>query len=219
MVKRIGRVAQETGAEFVLVAGDLFDSRSADKATVSAACSAIGQIGVPVVVSPGNHDHGGPGSVWEQEFFLREQTALAPNMLVVLTPAPIEVGSAVVFPCPLMHRSMVGDPTEWLRSADAYTAVVADKPRIVLAHGSTKAFAGIWSDEDGDSPGAGVIDLAQLPFDQVDYVALGDWHGTKQVDACAWYAGTPELDRFPRGAGQDPGNVLVVDVERGQLLA
>ncbi|NLE11520.1 MAG: DNA repair exonuclease, partial [Actinobacteria bacterium] len=75
-VKRIGRVVQATGAEFVLVAGDLFDSRSADKATVSAACSAIGQIGVPVVVIPGNHDHGGPGCVWEQEFFLREQAAL-----------------------------------------------------------------------------------------------------------------------------------------------
>ena len=40
-IKRIGRVAQESGAEFVLVAGDLFDSPSADRGTVSAACSAI----------------------------------------------------------------------------------------------------------------------------------------------------------------------------------
>ena len=43
-IKRIGGVAQEHDAAFVLVAGDLFDSPSADKATVSAACSAIGQI-------------------------------------------------------------------------------------------------------------------------------------------------------------------------------
>jgi len=42
-VKRIGRVAQESGAAFVLVANDLFDSPNADRATVFAACSAIGQ--------------------------------------------------------------------------------------------------------------------------------------------------------------------------------
>ena len=41
-IKRIGRVAQENRAEFVLVAGDLFDSPSADRGTVSAACSGIG---------------------------------------------------------------------------------------------------------------------------------------------------------------------------------
>lgn len=79
VIKRIGQVAGEYEAEFVLVAGDLFDSRSADRTTVSAACGAMGQIGVPVFIIPGNHDHGGPGSVWQQEFFLREQAALAPN--------------------------------------------------------------------------------------------------------------------------------------------
>jgi DNA repair exonuclease SbcCD nuclease subunit len=67
VIKRIGLVAKDIGADFVLVAGDLFDSPSADKATVSAACSAIGQMELPIIVIPGNHDHGGPGSLWEQE--------------------------------------------------------------------------------------------------------------------------------------------------------
>ncbi|MGI5939296.1 MAG: metallophosphoesterase family protein [Thermoleophilia bacterium] len=215
-IKRIARVVQDTEAEAVLVAGDLFDSRSADKATVSAACSAIGQVGVPVAVIPGNHDHGGPGSVWEQEFFLREQAALAPNLVVLLRAEPVVVGSAVVLPCPLLHRSLVEDPTSWLRSFEGYSDILAGRPRIVLAHGSTQVFAGTWPHEDEDSPAAGVIDLDRLPADEIDYVALGDWHGTKQVNACAWYAGTPEADRFPKGADQDPGNVLVVDVERGR---
>jgi hypothetical protein len=51
----------------------------------------------------------------------------------------------------------------------------------------------------------------------VDYVALGDWHGTKQVGSVAWYRGTPEIDRFPKGEGNDPGNVLVVEAGRGML--
>ncbi len=68
------------------MAGDLFDSASVDKATVAATCSAIGQIDLPVLVIPGNHDHGGPGSVWEQAFFVREQAALAPNLPYCVKP-------------------------------------------------------------------------------------------------------------------------------------
>ena len=42
-----------------------------------------------------------------------------------------------------------------------------------------------------------------------DYLALGDWHGCKQINARTWYSGTPEPDRFrDNGAGQ----ALVVDI-------
>jgi DNA repair exonuclease SbcCD nuclease subunit len=208
-------VAREAAADFVLVAGDLFDSSSADKATVSAACGAIGQIGLPVLVIPGNHDHGGPGSVWEQEFFLRERAALAPNMMVLTEAVPLEIESAVILPCPLMRRTVVGDPTEWLRPPDVYAALPPDKARVVLAHGSTQAFGGEWDDEGEAGTATNLIDLGRIPDEAVDYVALGDWHGTKQVAAKAWYAGTPEPDRFPKGGDHDAGNVLVVEVERG----
>jgi DNA repair exonuclease SbcCD nuclease subunit len=77
-IQRIGKVVDEYRAEFVLVAGDLFDSASVTKATVSMACSAIGRLGVPVLAIPGNHDHGGPGSIWQQVFFQRECASLAP---------------------------------------------------------------------------------------------------------------------------------------------
>jgi hypothetical protein len=47
-------------------------------------------------------------------------------------------------------------------------------------------------------------------------VALGDWHGAKQVGEKAWYSGTPELDRFIKGDDHNPGNVLVVEAGRGE---
>ncbi|MEI6656742.1 MAG: DNA repair exonuclease, partial [Verrucomicrobiota bacterium] len=50
----------------------------------------------------------------------------------------------------------------------------------------------------------------------IDYIALGDWHGTKQVGPRAWYGGTPEIDRFPKGEGNDPGNILKVTLSSGQ---
>jgi hypothetical protein len=47
-------------------------------------------------------------------------------------------------------------------------------------------------------------------------VALGDWHGTKQVHPKAWYSGTHEADRFSRGEEYQTGNVLLVEVNRAQ---
>jgi DNA repair exonuclease SbcCD nuclease subunit len=202
-------------AAFVLVAGDLFDSPHVTKSTVSAACAAIGSLKVPVLVIPGNHDHGGPGSIWEQEFFLREQQQLAPNLRVLLEPKPLILENAIVFPAPLLRRHEPGDPTSWMRTALLDAAWPADLPRIVLAHGTIQGFGSQQDDEDGAPPAANWIDLTSLPCDEVDYIALGDWHGTKQVAPKAWYCGTPEMDRFPKGGTNDPGNVLQVTIRRG----
>ena len=215
VLQRIAEKAREFQAEFVVVAGDLFDSPSATRATVSAACSAIGALGIPVFAIPGNHDHGGPGSLWEQEFFQREREQLAPNLSVLLKPEPVELPNAVLFPCPLLRRREAADPTAWLRAMEHLGASYHDKPRIVLAHGSVEGFGALPDDEEADSGLANYIDLTRLDQAQCDYLALGDWHGTKQVSGKAWYAGTPELDRFVKGEQHDPGNVLAVEAERG----
>jgi DNA repair exonuclease SbcCD nuclease subunit len=208
---RIGETARAHGAEFIVVAGDLFDSPSATKSTVSAACSAIGAMGLPVYVIPGNHDHGGPGSLWEQPFYQREQASLAPNLHLLLAPEPVELDSAILLPCPLLRRHEATDTTAWLRAFESESV----KPRVVLAHGSVQSFGSAADDEEGDGVLVNQIDLSRLEAARFDYIALGDWHGTKQVAAKAWYAGTPELDRFPRGEGYASGQVLIVEAAQG----
>ena len=214
-VQRLAGLVKECGATFVLVAGDVFDSPQATKATVSAACAAIGSIGVPVLMIPGNHDHGGAGSIWEQEFFKRERQQLAPNLQLLTCPEPLVLDCAVLFPAPLQRRHEPGDPTAWIRTALDDPALPVGLPRIVLAHGSIQGFGSMQADEDEVPAAANWIDLSRLPADGIDYIALGDWHGTKQVGPKAWYSGTPEIDRFPKGGGNDPGNVLRVTVSRG----
>ena len=172
---------------------------------------------MPVIVIPGNHDHAGPGAVWDQEFFERERRALAPNLRVLLEPGAVELDSAVLLACPLAARSSWDDPTRWVRDGTALAGLPPYKPRIVIAHGSVQAFRGVADDEEDSALGeGGVIDLEALPAGQIDYVALGDWHGTMQVRPWAWYAGTPEPDRFPRGSDYDTGNILLVEVQRGE---
>ena len=214
-IRRLGALATDSQATFILVAGDLFESAQATKATVSAACAAIGSLKIPVLVIPGNHDHGGPGSIWEQEFFKREQQQLAPNLRVLLTPEPVLLETAIIFPAPLLRRHETSDPTAWIRTTLENVSLPADLPRIVLAHGTIQGFGSVQQDDEGESTVANWIDLSRLPSDDIDYIALGDWHGTKQVGPKAWYSGTPEIDRFPKGEGNDPGNVLKITATRG----
>lgn len=216
VLKRISHLVKEHRASFVLVAGDLFDTNSPDKSTVAAACSAIGQMEVPVIVIPGNHDHAGAGSIWEQEFFQREQSALAPNLHIILDSKALELDDAVIYPCPLQRRSEVIDPTAWLRESEVLQAGAANKPRIVMAHGSTQAFTSVDDDDETMGMTSNRINIDRLPIGEIDYIALGDWHGTKQVGTKAWYSGTPEIDHFPKGEDNQPGQTLLVKTQRGE---
>jgi len=214
VVDRIHALVEAHSARFVLLAGDTFDSPSPSKSTVSAGCAAIGRLNVPVFLIPGNHDHGGPLGLWDQPFFTREREQLAPNLHILLSPEPVEIDDAILFPCPLLRRHESSDLTAWLRPGQLDLDQLRDKPRIVIAHGSVQGFGLDNDDEDGGGA-PNQIDLSRLEDSAHDYIALGDWHGTKQVGPKAWYAGTPELDRFPKGADYGGGHTLVVSASRG----
>ena len=212
-IERIAAVARDRQASFIVVAGDIFDSHRPPDQLISKALGRIGQIGLPVYMIPGNHDYGGPGSLWESDHFRQENRDLAPNLTVLLDAEPVEREDAVLLPCPLVQRQQLDDPTDWIGSLDF--SAFDDRPRIVLAHGSTVNFQGEADDEDEPTQ-PNFIDLDRLAerLDEIDYIALGDWHGFQQAGDKAWYAGSHETDRFPK-AGQLPGQVACVRVSRG----
>ena len=209
VIQRMALFVQRQQLDFVLVAGDLFDSPAPARSEVAQALSAIGQIPAPVLVIPGNHDHGGPGSLWHQGWFQELSADVAPNLQILLERQPVSLCGAVVLPCPLMRQTAVEDPLSWLTQLN--TSELPDGPRIVLAHGSVQSFAALDSQEASSNQ----LSLEQLPQGLCDYIALGDWHGLKQVSANAWYCGCPEQDRFPRTADYASSQVLLVELERG----
>jgi hypothetical protein len=142
---------------------------------------------------------------------------VAPNFRILLERQPIECDDAVILPCPLLRRHEPDDPTTWLRRWQPGSG--DERPRIVIAHGSTRSFGGatLGNSVDGEEAGqANAIDLGRLPLDQLDYIALGDWHGFLKVGEKAWYSGAHEIDRFPK-TDQRPGHVAAVTVTRGGM--
>ena len=54
---RLAKLAKDEGVDLVLLPGDLFDGARAYPETVWALAQALGDMGVPVFIAPGNHDY------------------------------------------------------------------------------------------------------------------------------------------------------------------
>jgi len=204
-LERLAALAAERAVDFTLVAGDVFDAHTVGADVVAKACDLLARFPSPVYLLPGNHDAAcGPGSIWRR----RDLAAARPAIAVLLDePAPVTVagGRAVVLPAPLRERRATGDTTAgW--TADTGRALAAGAIRIGLAHGSVADFGG----SDGEGDAENLVDPGAAERAALDYLALGDWHGCKEVGPRAWYPGSPEPTGF---ASAEPGLALLVEID------
>ena len=63
-IRNLGQIAVKENCEFIVVAGDIFESNQVDRRTVVKACEAMSGIGVPIFLLPANHDPMDAGSVF-----------------------------------------------------------------------------------------------------------------------------------------------------------
>ena len=205
VVAGLGRIAADEGAEFVVVAGDVFEHNQLASRDVSQSLEAMRAIGVPVYLLPGNHDPLDASSVYTSPLFTSE----CPGNVTVLSRAGVhEVRPGL---------QLVAAPwTSKAPSSDPVAGVLEDLPadgttRIVVGHGGVDIFV-----PDKDRPS--LIRLAALEAaverGAVHYVALGDKHSRMQVGQTGriWYSGSPEVTNYD-DIETDPGHVLLVDVD------
>ncbi|MBU8831978.1 metallophosphoesterase family protein [Mycolicibacterium goodii] len=205
-VASLGEVAKRTGAEFVVVSGDVFEHNQLAPRDVSQALEAMRAIGVPVYLLPGNHDPLDAASVYTSALFLAER----PDNVVVLDRAGVhEVRPGVqIVAAPWRSKApttdLVGDVLGEVPAADGVT-------RVLVGHGGVDIL-----DPDKDKPSlirmAAVEDA--LSRNAVHYVALGDKHSRTEVGDTGrvWYSGSPEVTNYD-DIESDPGHVLVVDID------
>lgn len=198
VVERLAALATAQRVDAVLVAGDVFDAQTVSDRTIRRLFNALAGFAGPWLLLPGNHDAALAESVWTRAHHLN---AVPANAHLMLAPElrVFEAQGFAVLPAPLTQRHTHNDLTEWFDRAETPPHLL----RIALAHGSVQ---GILADSiDATNP----IAPDRAATARLDYLALGDWHGMKQIDARTWYAGTPEPDRF---RANEAGQALLVEI-------
>ena len=206
-IRRMAEVARATKAEFIVVAGDVFETHLLRPRTIRRALDAMADISVPVLLLPGNHDPLDPASIYRSSEFLKAK----PDRVRVLdTDEPIKVHDGVeVVGVPWMAKRLVEDR---VAACLKHLPPTSGQLRVMVAHGAT--------DQMGSLDMLGAIDLKivedAIGRGQLHYLALGDRHSTTQCGQTGriWYSGAPEPTDYDE---VDAGNLLVVDLELDRI--
>ncbi len=187
----VAGLAAQHQSDFVLLAGDLFDSHAIALSAAREVVGIIESFPCPVYVIPGNHDQDAPGALWD-----RLNLDSLSRFRLLLNPSPVELTGGTLYPCPLNCRWSSSDPLAWIPPREG-----KDEIRVALAHGSL------------DLPHFQSASQHPIPPDAaarygLDYIALGDWHSASIHQNLA-YSGAPELTAPD---DRDSGNVLLVEI-------
>ena len=190
-------LAIRSDADFMVIAGDFFDNARVHEETMRFAGEQLARVPGPVVLLGGNHDHVGPGSVYDR----LDLTRLAPNLILMREPE----GETV-------HLRGLGVEL-WGRShIDADFSPFAGAPLRGDAEWNIGVGHGHFLHPDAGPHRSYHITEEHLAVLDHDYIALGHWEQQTRVAAgdgpVAAYSGAP--DGLAGGAG---GAVLLVHLE------
>lgn len=185
VIARLADAARAGGAGTVLLAGDTFDQETPAPTITRQALNAMAQAGgIKWVLMPGNHDSLAASELWQT--IARDKPE---NVVLALTPEPLDLGGAHVLPAPCTVRNAGRDLTVDMAQPTPEGAI-----RIGLGHGGIYEFASLGTVAAEGPSGTIAPDRAALAG--LDYLGLGDWHGQIKVSGSTWYSGTPEADSF-----------------------
>ncbi len=201
-IRRIGVVAKEEGAAFIVVAGDVFETNQVEPKTVRRTLEALSGVNVPVYLLPGNHDPLDAASVYRSPTFQSKKPA---SVIVLDDSAPRNPMAGVeVIGAPWMSKQALHDPVQSVVAGlDPSPGIL----RVLVAHGAVRdAF-------NGGGPSAIDVDKAEAAIadKRISYLALGDRHSTTELGTSGriYYSGSHEPTAYDE---VDSGNVLVVEL-------
>ena len=207
-VVRLGELATETGAEFIVVAGDVFEHNSLTTSTLLRSKEVLKNLPVPVYLLPGNHD-----PLVADSIFSRTEGIEGVHVLGDSVPVTVREGVELVG-APLLTKHASED----LCAKAIHDLEPTEAVRVLVGHGQAEGFG----TEDTDA----LIDIACLNAAAsrgvIDYVALGDTHSTAPLSSSGrvWFSGAPEVTDFHdrrenvEGGEVNSGKALVVGVDK-----
>ncbi|GAB97858.1 putative hydrolase [Kineosphaera limosa NBRC 100340] len=207
-IRAIGQLAERASAEFVVVAGDVFDSNLVATQTVRRALEAMAAVPVPVYLLPGNHDPLDAVTVYRSRLFDRLKP---PNVHVLDSSGPVAVGAGVeLVAAPWFSKHPLGDLAGQALAALAPQGEERSGIRILVAHGVLD----VLSPQEKNPAAIAFSGLEEaLTAGTIDYAALGDKHTRLALSERLHYPGSPEVTSFRE---ELPGDALVVDLQAGR---
>lgn len=203
-IRNLGRIAREERCEFIVVAGDIFESNQVDRRTVLKACEAMAGIAVPIYLLPANHDPLDAGSVFSSKPWRDRKPAHVHVLDVPGNSLEVRPGIEVVGAPWTSKRPL----TDLVAAAALDLQPALGALRVMVGHGAVDQLS-----PDRDNPA--VIQVAEaekaLQEGRYQYLALGDRHSFTCVGNSGriFYSGTHEAYDFDE---VDPGKVLIVDL-------
>lgn len=197
-VQRIAEIAREREVDAVIVAGDVFETNGVRDESLRRTLHAMSGYAGDWLLLPGNHDAAEAESAWTR--LSRLQPPKNVRLLTRAEPVLVAEHRLAILPAPLVRRHEASDTTDVMDGMLTPPQAV----RVGVAHGSIKGRLPERSEA--------MNEIAEDRADRarLDYLALGDWHGTLPIAPRTWYAGTPEPDRFK---DNEAGNVLLVTID------
>lgn len=203
MIANLAQLAKEQQVAHVVVAGDVWDQEIPSDQTIRQPLDIMGDAAhVTWWLLPGNHDPARENGLWTRI----EAMGCPHNVRPMLSAKPIEATTGVyLLPSPWVSKNPGYDNTTWMDAAVTPDGSI----RLGIAHGSVTDFG-------GDAGQKCVISaFERVQAANLDYLALGDWHGLVSLGDRVGYSGTPETDSF---ASKEPGWVLIVEIDgQGQI--
>lgn len=187
-------------AEFVLICGDLFDSRTPSPAVIEKTQSIFARFSdIEVFILPGTHDFLSEGSVLSST--KHDWTPANVTILNGKQPSPLHLPESDVwlyFQPNRTNRSTKSPICDFVRCRE-------EGYHIGLAHGSLK-FGG--PGLDSDFP----IDPTEIETTGLDYLALGHWHSYRIENYGTTVAAYPGIPQPISYSDPETGSVFFVEI-------
>lgn len=206
-ITTLGKLAKKHEAQFIIVAGDVFESNQLSRQTLVRAIDALESLPVPIFLLPGNHDPLDAASIFSTKEFI----GVGDHVIVLRDMDPVAVpgvpGVEVVgAPWRTKHPNsdLVHELADSLDSAN-------DNIHIAVAHGQVDTLS-----PDPSRPEVISLESAERAIQdrKFHYLGLGDRHSVTKIGNTGrvHYSGTPVATAFDEA---DPNKALLVEVELG----
>ncbi len=215
-IKKIGELANQEQAQFIVVAGDVFEHNQLDRSVLGRTFEALRSCKVPIYLLPGNHDPLDAASIYDSAEFKRE---CPDNVHVIRDSQPINVQEgagtqtlgrtvAQIVGAPWFSKKPTQDLVEQaLQGIKDQTGDAKEVPRILVGHGSVDTMKP--GELEATTIRSGPLQEA-ISSGSVDIAIIGDHHNTVEILERVWSPGAPEVTSRVEN---DVGNVLLIELD------